>query len=322
MSNKLQLKLRNVDGDPVTLTSMSSEALDSFLIAMSNLRDLATSVAGHEGANFQIVNGSACGILEFQDASLMESIYSEIDDAINNDSTNKEVTGTLRSIQKEIKRVGFEYDFDYFRNGSPSNYQRIQITDRLINRPLVSVRRIRKNYDLKLVVKQGYLNQIGGENPNYHFDWGSGDVTTIKCSKDQAKEIREYLYSRVDTILLRKEYIDTDKKTEFIHKAIIKRESQRKYRNFLSNYYEEDNLVERLLLVHNLIDDSFEENPQNALDDLKYIVQAFNDKELHLSEIKTALILSKPYREVKHIRDYRQKLLETYKRKKNNAKPS
>ncbi len=47
------------------------------------------------------------------------------------------------------------------------------------------------------------------------------------------------------------------------------------------------------------------------------LLKAFNNKYFHLSEIKTILIISKPFKQHDIIKEARETLLETYKKMKS-----
>ena len=96
-------------------------------------------------------------------------------------------------------------------------------------------------------------------------------------------------------------------------------EQQDSLESYLEKYNKEENLVDKLSMIYQFIDEVFEHSNGNAHQVLKELLTTFNDKNFHLSELKTLLVISKPFKEHKTIKDARAALLETYQNKKVNA---
>lgn len=312
MNNKLEISLVEANGEPVSLNSMSPDALASFISVMSSLKSIAVSVAIEDREmNFSIRSGSAQCVLEAPKIQ-MDSIYQELDIAMQGESDDKEVTSHLRNIQDQIKRQSFSYRF-FYKKGPR---QIVDIHDRLITSRRIGLKRRRKKYEYKLKVLNGFLNQIGGKNPNYHFDYGSGDVITIDCTVEEAKSINKYLYLNVSSLILCKEYNSDNKKDEYYHKAIIEENLARKIKKYINSYYKENDLVKKLTITHDFIDAVFKK-PEDGFKILYYLLIAFNNKNFHLSELKTLLVISKPFKDNETLREVRSQLLATYEDKRN-----
>ena len=290
---------------------MSSDALESFMTVMQSLKSIAETTIEKDELSFSISEGSALCAVEAP-KKYMNSIYSEMDLAIQGKSDDKELTKHLRIIQNHIKNENFAYQFNYKEQSKVTNLHTI-----LRNSSKISARRKQRDpYTFKLKVKSGYLNQIGGQNPNYHFDFGLKNSLTIDCSMEEAKDIKSYLYQDVESLLLCKEWNKADKKNEYFHKIILDKNLAPIFKSFIKSYYEKDNLVDKLTVIHDFVDESFE-NSRNGHTILKYLLIAFNDKNFHLSELKTLLIISKPFKEHRDLKDLRKELLETYQNKKD-----
>lgn len=94
-------------------------------------------------------------------------------------------------------------------------------------------------------------------------------------------------------------------------KLIQERDSKTvNFKNFLDSYNKESDLVNKLTLIHNFVDDTIYKE-----DVIIQLLEHFNDANFHLSEIKTVLLVSKPYKNNKEIKVYRKELLETYNNK-------
>ncbi len=310
--NKLEIILNEANGEPVSLKSMSPEALESFLSVMSSLKAIAVAIANNNELSFSITEGSAKAVLEAPSVP-MDSIYKELDIAMKGQSEDKEVTTNLRNIQDQIKRQNFNYGFLYKRVNQPT----IDIFPTLYNSNRISLKRKKNEYEFKLIVKSGFLNQIGGNSPNYHFDFGNGEKITISCTVDDAMTINQCLYKNVQALLLCKKWYDINKRDDYFHKIIIEDEFSDKVKLFFTDYNKENDLVKKLTFMHDFIDDMFNEKLGHKM--LYYLLIAFNDKNLHLSELKTLLVISKAFKNNEIITKAREALVKTYTEKKNKS---
>jgi hypothetical protein len=314
LSNKLEIILSQANNQPVKLASMSSDALDSFLKVVSALKAITESTINKEELCFSIQEGSAMCAVEAP-AQFMNSIYEEMDLAIQGKSDDKEITKYLRIIQEQIKKESFAYQFKYKENANTIN-----IDKSLRNAKKITVKRkTREPYQYKLKILSGYLNQIGGQNPNYHFDYGLKDSITIDCSKHDAMNVINYLYQDVQALLLTKEWKIKDKKDDYIHKVILDKSLVPIFKEFITSYYKHEDLVEKLTILHDFVDEQFRLSNDSGFKFLKHLLIAFNDKNYHLSEIKTLLIISKPFKEKTEFKKLRDDLFLTYQNKKVNV---
>jgi len=304
--SRIEIQLNTAEEKPVNLNSMSPEALDSFMAVMSSLKSLTTSLSSN--TIFSIKKGSAICCAEAPTKE-MESIYNEIDTAIKGKSTDKVLTTNLRIIQEQLQRVGYNFKFVYEPKINVPDTQ-IFLHERLIKSKRIVTKRTKKSFEYKLRVVTGFLNQIGGKEPNYHFDYGHGEKITIKCSKEEAIEIKKYLYQNVSVISLCKEWNSQSENTEYSHKIILENDQINVFKQFLHDYYKFDNLISRLELIHDFVYEQMN-NSKNGLNILNTLISSFCDKDLHISELKTLLIISKPFKE-------EALLLETYNLLKTN----
>lgn len=304
MPERLEIRLYRENEETVSLTSLSTEALDSFLTSMAALKDMAKAVISSEELSFSIVEGSAVGAVV---ATTLDVLYSEIREAMQGNSDDKNVTSNLRVIQNQLQRENFSYNFDFIQSEGT-----ISIAEDLRNIGKIALRRRpRSSYQYKLKMLSGFFNQLGGKDPNYHFDYGDGDKLTIDCNIEQAKNINQYIYTNVFAILLSKEWNSDDRPSEYSHKVIVPNSYVDTFRNYLNAYNAESDIINKLTLTHDLIENQTVIENQK-LQILKTLLIAFNDINFHLSELKTLLVISKPYRNEEIIRDERRRLHETY----------
>jgi len=292
----------------VSLRSLSPEALDSFLRVISSLKLIASSIASSQEISFTIQEGSASfAVVESRNSNDLDEMYSEMERAINGDSENKSITSNLRVIQTQFKREEFNYSFNY----NKSQGSVIELHSLLLNAKKITVKRRRRAYTHKVKIISGFLNLIGGKNPNYHFDNGAGISLTIDCSQDDAKEVNKYLYQTIDVLVVCKEWTNEDKKDVYFHKTVIRRETVRLLKSFLREYYRKSNLLDKLRAIHDFTHSCINRN-DFGFEILGYLLVAFNDNNFHLSEIKTLLVISKQFKENALIAGPREQLLTTY----------
>lgn len=309
----LEIALEKVNGEAVSLKSMSPNALESFMSVMSSLKALAVYVADGKELSFSISEGSALCVLNAPD-ELMDSIYSEMETAVSGESDDKEITNYLRSIQDQVTRENFSYRFLYKKPNAPV----INLHTTLRESRKITVKRRRKQYTYKLKIISGFLNQIGGNIPNYHFDYGGGKKITIGCSVKQAKKVKQFLYQDVYTLVMCKEWYDEEKKDEYTHKSILEEDLVNDFRRFIISYNKEEDLLKKLSLIYEFTDRMFTEGKGRQA--LHNLLLAFNDKHLHLSELKTVLLIAKSFTESAEIQESRNALKITYNDKREKLK--
>jgi hypothetical protein len=315
LKNRLEIILSEANSVPVSLSAMSSDALDSFMEVVQSLRSIAEASIEKQELSFSISEGSARCAVEAP-IRPMNLMYNKMDQAIQGKSKDKEVTRHLRNIQSHVKKENYNYVFNY-SDSEKKNV--VELCPILIKSKKIAIkRRPRKQYSFKLKVITGYLNQIGGRNPNYHFNFGLKESITIDCSMKEAMVIKRFLYQDVDSLLLCKEWFKSDKKNEYFHKLILDKDISAQFTAFINKYNEIDELVDKLDLIHDFVDESFT-NSKFGHKILENLMIAFNDANFHLSEIKTLLVISKPFINHSEIKGVRLKMLDTYQKKKLNV---
>lgn len=310
MPSRFEIALSEINNELISLNSLSAEALDSFIAVVSSLKSIAAGIGQVDNLVFTIREGSALCAVEAPDETIT-AIYNELDQALKGESEDKEFTGHLRRIQEQVCRSNFKYRFVYKR---PSG-QDINIHPRLLDSSRIAVKRSRKNPTYRVRILVGFLNQIGGKVPNYHFDYGHGETKKISCTEDEAKVINKFLYQTVNALVICKEPGNPEKPTDYVHKMILNQSQADGLRGFLFDYNREPDLINKLSLIHEFVDRIFSaSNPDFDL--LKILLIGFNDRNLHLSELKTLLVISKPVADALAIKDVRTSLLETYHSKR------
>lgn len=282
---------------------MTPEALESFLSVVSSFKNIIQTFE-NPNIKYSIKEGSAV-FSAIGTKNDVDEIYLGINTAIRCKSTNRVLTKNLKLIKEQISKEEFEYDFVYKRQGDAN----IDLASRLL-KSKISQKREKKEFIYRLRVLQGFLNQIGGKDPNYHFDYGNGIKKTISCTMNDVSEIINYLYRDISVLVISKEN-NKHESIEYLHKYIIDGDILHTIKPFILEYYSEANFVKRLEKIHDFIYTNIEKSDLGYLI-LEMLLNCFNNKNLHLSEIKTLLIVSKFYMDNEAIIVARNSLLETY----------
>lgn len=82
--------------------------------------------------------------------------------------------------------------------------------------------------------------------------------------------------------------------------------------NFLEEYRQCENLVDKLDKMYNFIGSKFDEDQRQGCLILRMFLKTFNNKDSHPIEIRTLLHISKPVKEHDIIKESRTYLLKTY----------
>lgn len=281
---------------------MSAEALTSFVEVMQAVQKVALAAAGDEAeVVFDILEGSAVQVARFTDAN--DAAIREIDRALNGKSKNDELVKGLRTIQRQLKKSDFVYEF------TQSNAQGkvIELHSRMISATRISLSRKRQPYELYPVVLTGILTDVGGLSPNYHLADENRELTAITCQKEEAIKINAALYQEVSVVTTCKHWDDEEKKREFRHLMLLRPEISKPLELILEEYINFDDLIEKLNYLYQAAEDILK-TPAIASELLAALVVSFSDERLHQSELKTMLIISHPFRDVDYIQDVRPRL--------------
>lgn len=308
MASKLELSLEEANGELVSLKNLSGEALNSFLAVVGSLKAMIEEQSDDSKFIYRIVEGSASLVVESPN-EIMNSFYGEIQSTVNDGSFDKNFVGNLKRIQTYLKNEDLDFRFYYYPNGSP----KIDLKEKVINSKIKS-KRSRNKHSFKLEILSGLLNQIGGNKPNYHLDHGMNKKLTIFCEKEDAISIREYLYKNIKCLVETKAYSSIEKEDFYTHKTVLDIESVNILLPFLRDYNRKNDLISKLDLIH---DYTFKiaPNKNSLLNFLKILCIGFSSPNFHQSEIKTVLILTKPFKENQFLSRERSKLLDFYNNK-------
>jgi hypothetical protein len=294
-TEKLEIILEYANNSYVNLDNMSIEALESFLSVTNALKNIAESVS--TDVKFSIKKGSACTAV-IGSRSDIYNVYERIEEAIIGESEDEIVTSNLREIQKHIKNEVFKYQFK-FSNENIDN--RIREAKKIVRK------RSKNLYRYELAVLTGYFNSVGGNEPNYHFDYGNGSKTTIECDIPQALEMKNYLYQNISCLVQKKYSADDSNNITYYHCSVIKNEQIGVFRKLSNDLNKTINIFERIDILYD-----FAENSKSVIEDLAVIVKAYKSMFQDINELKTILILTKSLKSNTLIKDSRKKLLSDF----------
>lgn len=300
-TDKIEIKLDYAEDSYVNLENLSIKALESFLSVTNSLKNIAEAVSTNitftikKGSAYTAVNGSISDI---------KCMYEKIAEAIDGESEDEIITSNLRIIQKEIQNVIFNYQF---------SYSNINIDNKLRALKKIVKKRSKNHYKNELTILSGYFNSIGGNDPNYHFDYGTGQRTIIECTIPEAIELKNYLYQTI-SCLVQKRYVQDDfDNVTYFHCSVLKNEQVKIFQDFVTNLNQTKNLLERLDFIYELIDNSI-----SKIEDLAILLKSYKYFFNEVNEYKTLLILSKSVKENPLIKNLREDLLKDFENQMNS----
>ncbi|WP_271855693.1 hypothetical protein [Patiriisocius marinus] len=292
---KIEITLNYVDGEYVDLNNMSIKALESFLSVTNSLKNIAESISQEitftikKGSAYTAVNGSSFEI---------GNIYNTIDEAISGESIDDNITSNLRNIQKELQNEVFKYQF---------KYADINLDERIRSAKKITKKRTRGTYQTELTVLSGFFNSIGGNDPNYHFDYGAGQKTIIDCTIKDVDELKDYLYKTISCLVIKKFQLEDTEKITYYHCSILQDNQVKYFREFSNRLNKANDLFERLELIYD-----FTDNSNSLIEDLSILLKSYHLFFSDINELKTLLIITKSLKDNPKIKNYRKSLLENF----------
>lgn len=292
---KIEITLNYVDGEYVDLNNMSIKALESFLSVTNSLKNIAESISQEitftikKGSAYTAVNGSSFEI---------GNIYNTIDEAISGESIDDNITSNLRNIQKELQNEVFKYQF---------KYADINLDERIRSAKKITKKRTRGTYQTELTVLSGFFNSIGGNDPNYHFDYGAGQKTIIDCTIKDVDELKDYLYKTISCLVIKKFQLEDTEKVTYHHCSILQDNQVKHFREFSNKLNKANDLFERLDLIYD-----FADNSNSLIEDLSILLKSYHLFFNDINELKTLLIITKSLKDNPKIKNYRKALLENF----------
>lgn len=291
-TERIEIKLEFVGDDYVDLNNMSLQALESFLSVTNSLKNIAENIS--KDVTFTIKKGSAYTSVNGSPLEI-RNIYQSIDKAIVGESSDEIITSNLRNIQKEIQSQAFRYQF---------KYANIKLDERIRRAKKITKKRSTTVYEKELTILSGFFNSIGGNDPNYHFDYGSNNRLTIDCNFPDVDELKDYLYKTISCLVLKKFSKDDEDKVFYYHLSILEDEQINNFREFVQIMNNQEDIFKRLESLYEFMDNSKSRNK-----DLKVLLKSYNSIFNNINELKTLLVLSKSLKDNSEIKEYRESLL-------------
>lgn len=296
--DKIEIVLTHINEANVDLDNMSKDALISFMSVIESFRNISEDILSSE-VSFSIKKGSACfGV--YSSPNNIKQMVGLMNEAIGGNSFNQIMTDNMRRIQKEIQDPNLSYKL---------LYKDQNLAPRIKTAKKITKKRISKVFDYKLEILTGFFNQLGGTEPNYHFDRGKNeDKITIECTIEDAKELKNCLFEDISTVVIRKKERNEEKPV-YIHCAILQSKNQtRSLHKFLKEYNAKENIIDRLDCIYEYID-----NSNAKIEDILLLLKIFRNRIFDINEIKTVLVISKNIKtENNCIEFHRNKLLSLF----------
>ncbi|PHQ31189.1 hypothetical protein [Leeuwenhoekiella nanhaiensis] len=289
---RIEIKLEYVGDDQVDLQNMSLQALESFLLVTTSLKNIAENIT--KDVTFTIKKGSAYSSVNGS-TSAIENIYKSIDQAISGESNDEVITSNLRNIQREIQNQVFKYQF---------KYADFKLDERIKKAKKITKKRSNSQYEKELAIVSGFFNSIGGNDPNYHFDFGFNNRLKVECNILDVDELKDYLYKNISCLVLKKFSEEDNEKTSYTHLTVFEDGQEARFRPFIKKLNKETDIFRRLDLIYEFIDAS-----TSRIKDLKVLLKSYDSIFNDINEFKTLLILTKSLKNNEEIKDYRSNLL-------------
>ena len=303
---EFKVALKSENGNAVSLGRMSAAALDSFLQMVEALRAVVReTVADEEALRFSFEEGSAAAVWRGPEAKIVQ-LTTGLERAIAGESDSADLTKNTRRMQEQLRRENWHYEVDYRIAGSKV----VSLRERLVSGPTARKAGRRLPYTFRLKILHGFLNEIGGNDPNYHFDYGGGEKLKVACSRPEATRVKDFLYRDVDVLVMKKEWEDEDKKPEYSHQVVLPSGQVATVKAFLADYYSSDDLLEKLDRFYQFAETHLP--TENGLALMNTLLRGFNHDSADRNEWKTLLVITKGFANHAVIAEARAALLDRY----------
>ncbi|MBO6184155.1 MAG: hypothetical protein J6O88_05590 [Chryseobacterium sp.] len=189
MSNEFKIKIvSDSSGNPVSLTNIPLDAADALKVFFQSLTEFAKSY-NNDDIKLSLENGSIETGIIFPETE--EYIAEDIDDIISGRSHDNYRIKLFKDMQDKILQNGIDYKVFLKSNGNEA-----EVTNNFKGRKF-PLRRPKKDKQYEINFIEGFLYEAGGlSKTNVHIQYNDKDAT-IECTRSQAKQLNERLYSSI-----------------------------------------------------------------------------------------------------------------------------
>lgn len=291
--------IKDKDGSNTNLNSMSLNESKAFLVLLDSIIQFAESLNLAEAYEIKIEKGSACVAIESAD---LDPLIVEYDKVINNESNNSELVTAFRNVQNLFWENGLQYDSKYVVRG----LSYFDIYSDISKAKSFRTKSISKSKNIEVNFLNGYLQEIGGKNPNFHL-LKDGKTIKIECSIEQAQRIKHELYREIHISVVKKS--SSSKSSYKFIDYYPDKEIYKEFRNLFESIYS-CGKIDAIRLVNSKLTNSLKDKDYlKARSIMKLVNHEFIDNNI----LKTVLILTKSIPNngnILAIRDSIKKILE------------
>lgn len=283
MSNEFKIKIvSDSSGNPVSLTNIPLDAADALKVFLESLTEFAKSYE-NDDIKLSLENGSIETGMIFPESE--EYIIDDIDNIISGRSHDNFRIKLFKDMQDKILQNGLTYKVFLKSSGTEE-----EVTNNFKGRKF-PMRRPKKDKHYEINFMEGFLYEAGGKSKtNVHIQHDDNEFT-IECTRDQAKQLNQRLYSSI--------YLSVTKKTinnnSFEYRLIdsyLKEESYCKYKN-LHNSIIQGRTFEKYDILHYFIKDIIiSDNEDNQ--ELIKIIRLYDHLYVDRGILRTILMALKP----------------------------
>lgn len=292
MNSKLTISLKKIGDKQFSIDSIPVEGIDNFINILSSLKKMAEYL-NEENTTIEFSEGSIMSSLVCSSQPLDNFIFDCGKIIKGRKSDNVELAKIIRELQTDLKINDISTDVKYFFG---SKQKTVNLNQLFVESKTAKVSKLKYISETQLHIVSGTLNEIGGSvNTNYHFDYGNNDKIKISCTKSEAMTVNEYLYQYINVLVVRKKFINKLRNPEYKHVALLDRRLYEELNSFLSKYNNEENISSKLKEIYYLVRNSLNFEESYSVMIINILLIAFRSNGFHPSELKTVLIVSKPF---------------------------
>jgi hypothetical protein len=293
MSSKLEFKIiKDNKGNNIDLNNMSLASTQAFLTLLQSLTNIV-NVKSPKDVNIRILKGSAVLVAEGDDA-VIAGIEQDFDDVLNRKSAKRYVVENWREIQNLLKDDGLQYEANFHRGS-----QKRSLVEPIKSHPKFRVRSP-KGAKFSISFIKGKLIEVGGLHPNIHISSAS-ETYTVACTEQEAIDVNKFLYNNVMISTWQKKRHGKPASYTFCDHYVIE-SHYTKLESFFKKFQDKDD-IKKLELVH----DEFRKYVlENSLGVAAKLIRVFNNESFDISTLKTALVVTKSFKDSEVLREIRE----------------
>lgn len=302
--DKFEFIIKNdKDGSPTDLGALTIDESKALLVLLEAITDIVANTINSGDTKIKVASGSAVVAAE---SSNLGIFYDDLQDIINNESSNEVLVDSYRKIQDLFYSNGIKYEaYIHTSSGSLDIYNKFKSSKRF------RTKRRKRVPTTSLVFIKGKLVEVGGIRPNFHILKDNGDKIKICCTESDATRVNSFLYKDILISSWKNSnpgypieyrfcdyYKEVDKFDFF--QAFISTNERKEHLDYLR---EINDLAKSYLKTKDFLS-------------LRSFLKLFSDDSIDTSILKTLLIITKSFAEETNIVDIRAKIKRILEKKR------